>query len=114
MLRSEEELVIERVLRPSERVRLTRHVVVETETHEVEVRREELRVEREPVREGSYDAVTEAAGEEPLEIVLHEEQVVIEKRVVPRERVRVTKQLVVDQLAVSAELSREQISSITQ
>lgn len=106
--RSEEELLVERTFRPHERVRLVKRVVTESITQTVELRREELRVERETLDEGERGGALGARAQ-PLEIVLHEEQVLIEKRVVPRERVRVTKQLITEQRPLSAELRREKI-----
>lgn len=107
MTRFEEELLVERVFRPRERVRLTRHVVTESVTYTVEVRREELRVEREPVEEIERSGAP--APEEPIEIILHEEQVVIEKRVLPRERVRISKQMITEERRLEAELRGEEI-----
>lgn len=62
----------------------------------------------EPPPEGERGGALGARAQ-PLEIVLHEEQVLIEKRVVPRKRARVTKQLITEQRPLSAELRREEI-----
>lgn len=89
--RSEEQLrvVFDRV--PYRTVRLVKYVTTEEVTRTVQVRREELRVEYDDVS-GARPIERWAARltpDEPLELTLSEEQVVIETRVVPRERVRV-------------------------
>lgn len=89
--RSEEQLqvVFDRV--PYRRVRLVKHVTTDEVTRTVQVRREELRIEPDDIT-GAEPIDRWAARltpEEPLELTLREEQVVIETRVVPIERVRV-------------------------
>ena len=49
MTRSEEELDVHTTRRPSELVRLRKHVVTENQQVTVPVQREEVRIEREPV-----------------------------------------------------------------
>jgi uncharacterized protein (TIGR02271 family) len=91
--RSEEELVVDTVWRPTERVRLIRRVVEEEVSVTVRVRREELHVERQPVSEfeqpDSY-----RPGRDDLVVVLREERPVVGVEVVPRELVRVRRYLV--------------------
>ncbi len=107
--RSEEELRVGSTWRPRERVRLHKRVVTETRTYTVELRREELVIEREPAS-GTEGVQAEAGADDGLlEIVLHEEEVVVEKRVVPRERVRVRKERITEERPVTAELRREEI-----
>lgn len=107
---------VERV--PVERVRLVKVVVTEQVTRTVEVRREELRVERLPFQASDGTASpgvgTQPPEEvrsvpEPIELVLHEEEVVLTTRVVPRERVRVWVDDLQEQRVVTAELGREQV-----
>jgi stress response protein YsnF len=50
-----------------------------------------------------------AISEEAHEVVLHEEEVVADKRVVPRERVRLDKDVEIDERTVSEEVRREEI-----
>ena len=111
VVRREEQLRVgvERV--PTERVRLVRHVVTEQVTRTFEVRREELRIERAPVDAVTADPglASRAQSGVPLEIVLHEEELVVETRVVPRERVRVWVDTIVEQREVSARLGREEV-----
>jgi uncharacterized protein (TIGR02271 family) len=75
------------------------------------VQREEVRVEREPITDANIDAATSgpAISEEEHEVTLHEEAPVVEKRAVPRERVRLEKDTVTDEHQVSEEVRKEQI-----
>ena len=187
MIRSEESLFVDRERVPRERVRLVKRIVTETITQTIEVRREELHLERVPLtgsggagghaepsggpdtvdattvsgtegaasaglpsrsrgsasgatRSGGADAATGAGsglsalrarastlvgkaggrfaggqgfGEpfnpETLDLTLYEEEVVVSKRVVPRERVRIHREIVTDQQRISDELRKEQI-----
>jgi uncharacterized protein (TIGR02271 family) len=113
MTRSEEELRVGTQTRERGRVRLRKYVTTEHEqvTQTVPVRREKVRLEREPPAGADVDAAT--GGPEDTdpgpEVVLHEEQPVVEKRVVPRERVRLAKEVVTDQQQVTEEVRKEHI-----
>ena len=189
MTRSEEALFVQRERVPRERVRLVKRIVTETITQTVEVRREELQIERVPVSgsgdAGAYpepsgirgDATTggtdataseglassvgstyaegtgstgpasggtsataggagglsalrarasslvgkagerfgggpgfgEAFTNETLDLTLYEERVVVSKRVVPRERVRIHREVIIGQQQISDELRKERI-----
>jgi uncharacterized protein (TIGR02271 family) len=104
MTRSEEELAVGKRTRERGRVRLRKYVVTEEVTQTVPVRREEVRIEREPITEGNVEEATSgpAISEAEHEVVLHEEEPVIEKRVVPKERVRLAKEAMTDEEQVSA------------
>jgi len=108
MTRSEEELLVDTVKRPAERVRVRKRIVTEEVTVTVPLRREELTIER--VAEGSAVAGTAAvAGDGPLVIELHREEYEVVKRVIPVERVRITKELLVEEHEVSGKIRKEQI-----
>jgi uncharacterized protein (TIGR02271 family) len=111
MTRSEEEVNVGTTERESGRARLRKYVVEEEVTKTVPVRREEVRVEREPVTEGNADAALDgpAISEEEHEVVLHEEEPVVEKQAVPKERVRLDKETVTDEQQVSETARKEQI-----
>jgi uncharacterized protein (TIGR02271 family) len=111
MTRSEEELVVGKTSRESGRARLRKYVVTDEVTETVPVQREELRVEREPITDGNVDRATDgpAISEEEHEVVLHAEEPVAEKRVVPKERVRLDKDTVTEERTVSNEVRREEI-----
>ena len=111
MTRSEEQLVVDKVEVPRERVRLVKHVVTEDVTVTVTLRREELRVEREPIANPDpldLPPGTEIAPSE-MEFFLLAEEPVVSTRVVPVERVRVGKDGVVEPRQVGGEVRKEQI-----
>lgn len=113
MTRSEEELRVgtERVERG--RVRLRKYVVTEMETRTVPVRREEVRVEREPITGENREAARSGPeiSEEEHEVILHEDRPVVEKQVVPKERVRLDTDTTTGEQEVSEELRKEWIRS---
>jgi uncharacterized protein (TIGR02271 family) len=111
MTRSEEELRVGTTERESGRVRLRKYVVEDEVTQTVPVKREEVRVEREPITDGNVDAATAgpAISDEEHEVVLHEEEVVADKRAVPKERIRVDKDTVMDEQQVSETVRKEEI-----
>jgi uncharacterized protein (TIGR02271 family) len=111
MTRSEEELQVGTETRGRGRARLRKHVVTEQQTVTVPVQREEVRVEREPITDANRDAATSgpAISEEEHEVTLREEEVVVEKRAVPKERVRLDTETVTEERQVSEEVRKEQI-----
>ena len=111
MTRSEEELRVGTQSRERGRVRLRKYVTTETQQVTVPLQREEVRVEREPITDANLGDATSgpAISEEEHELTLHEEEAVVEKRVVPRERVRLDKDTVTDERQVSEEVRKEQI-----
>jgi uncharacterized protein (TIGR02271 family) len=111
MTRSEEELRVGTTQRERGRVRLRKYVTTEHEQVTVPVQREEVRVEREPITDANLDAATSgpAISEEEHEVTLREETPVVEKRVVPRERVRLDTETVTDERQVAEEVRKEQI-----
>jgi uncharacterized protein (TIGR02271 family) len=111
MVRSEEELVVTKRTVPRERVRFVKRIVTETVTRTVEVRREELHVERLPPDAAAPPGDTSGTpfAEEPMEIILMEEEVVITTRVVPRERVRLIRETVVGEEKLTAALRSERV-----
>ena len=111
MTRSEEELRVGTTERESGRARLRKYVVEDEVTKTVPVKREEVRIEREPITDANVDAATggPAISEEEHEVVLHEEEVVAEKRAVPKERIRMEKDVETDEQQVSETLRKEQV-----
>jgi uncharacterized protein (TIGR02271 family) len=114
MTRSEEELEVHTSQREAGRVRLRKHVVTENVTKTVPVRREEVRVEREPITDANVDAAMDgpALTEDEHEVVLHEEEVEVEKRTVPKERVRLDKEVHTEQEQVSEQVAHEEIDIV--
>ena len=111
MTRSEEELQVGTQTRERGRARMRKYVTTETQQVTVPVQREEVRVEREPITDTNFDDATSgpAISEEEHEVTLHEDTPVVEKRVVPRERVRMDTETVTDERQVSEEVRKEQI-----
>jgi uncharacterized protein (TIGR02271 family) len=111
MTRSEEELRVGTEARERGRVRLRKYVTTEQVTQTVPVQREEARVEREPITDANVDAAMRGPdiSEAEHEVVLHEEQPVVEKRTVPKERVRVDKEAVTGEEQVAEEVRKERI-----
>jgi uncharacterized protein (TIGR02271 family) len=110
VVRHEEQLRVRTVAEPVERIRYEKVVVEEERTITVTVRREELRVTRQPVDgdEAAPGAATPSEdGPRVVEMVLHEEQLTIGRQVVPVERVRVIVDRVVTQEPVDATVARE-------
>lgn len=109
VVRSEERLRPDVRRVPVERVRIAKRIVTETKTVTVQVRREELVIERQPASPTGED------GADPppdlavpvIELVLHEEIPEVTTRIVPVERVRVLKTAGTTDTTVQATLDRE-------
>ena len=107
----EEHLLVGTEVHATERVRLERYVVTEQRTITVDVRREEVRLIREPLVDGpALPADRPAPTREPIVVVLHQEQVVVSKRVVPVERVTLTVHTVTEHRPVDAVLRHEEVT----
>jgi uncharacterized protein (TIGR02271 family) len=111
MTRSEEELNVGTARRETGRARLRKYVVTENVTKTVPVQREEVRIEREPITDANRDAALSGPdiSAEEHEVVLHAEEPVVEKRAVPKERVRLEKDTVTDEEKVSGKVRKERI-----
>jgi uncharacterized protein (TIGR02271 family) len=111
MTRSEEELRVGTAQQERGRARLRKYIVTEEVQTTVPVQREEVRVEREPITDANIDQAMDGPelSEEEHEVVLHEEQPVVEKRTVPKERVALRKDTVADERQVSEQVRKEQI-----
>jgi uncharacterized protein (TIGR02271 family) len=111
MTRSEEELAVGTQTRERGRARLRKYVVTEDQQVTVPVQREEVRVEREPITDANIDAATSgpAISEEEHEVTLREEEPVVEKRAVPKERVRLDTETVTEERQVADQVRKERI-----
>jgi uncharacterized protein (TIGR02271 family) len=111
MTRSEEELQVGKISEEAGRVRLRKYIVTENVQTTVPVQREEAVIEREPITDANRGPAMSGAelSEEEHEMTLNEEQVVVDKQVVPKERVRVDKATVTEDQQISEELRKEQI-----
>jgi len=108
---SEEELRVGTTEREAGRVRLKKYIVEEEVTETVPVRREEVRLEREPITDANRDDATAgpAISEEEHEVVLHAEEAVVDKRAVPKERVRLEKDVTTEEETVSDTVRQERV-----
>jgi uncharacterized protein (TIGR02271 family) len=113
MTRSEEELRVGTAERERGRARLRKYVVTEQVEQTIPVRREEVRLEREPITDANVDQALAGPeiSEEEHEVVLREEQPVVEKQAVPKERVRMDKETVTEDQTVSEQVRKERIEA---
>jgi uncharacterized protein (TIGR02271 family) len=89
------------------RARLRRYVTTEQVQQAVPVRRDRVRLEREPITDAATSGPDISEAEH--EVVLREEEPVVQKRAVPKERVRLDTETVTDERQVSEEIRKEQI-----
>jgi uncharacterized protein (TIGR02271 family) len=110
--RSEEELSLEgRRVRTTGRIRLRKRIVEDWVEVRVPVRREVLEVVEEDVVTDRADEGGEPLSEQRLEIVLYQEEPVVDTRIVPTERVTVTRYLVEEEQVVDDTLARRSSTS---
>jgi len=111
MTRSEEELHVGTAERERGRTRLKKYVETEDVQHTVPVSREEARVDREPITDENIDEAMSGPEftESEHEVTLREEEPVVEKRTVPKERVRLDKDVETGEEPVSEQVRKERI-----
>jgi uncharacterized protein (TIGR02271 family) len=111
MTRSEEQLNVDKKRVETGHARLRKHVVIENQTITVPVEREEVRIEREPITDANRDQAMSGPDftEDEHDMILHEEQVTVEKKTVPVERVHATVETVTEDEIVSEQLRKEEI-----
>src|SRR5690606_23367895 len=109
LIRSEEELAVGKRQRQAGEVGVQKHVETEHVRESVPVTREEVTVERRPVRDASATGRNPEIGEDEIRVPLMEEEVVAEKRAVPKEEVVIRKQAVQDEKTVEADLRKERV-----
>jgi sporulation protein YlmC with PRC-barrel domain len=113
MTRSEEEVRVGTVERERGRARLKKYVETEDVQESVPVRREQARVEREPITDANVDEAISGPeiSEAEHEVTLREEEPVVEKRTVPKERVRLDKDVETGEEQVSEQVRKERIEA---
>lgn len=111
MTRSEEELRVGTTERETGRARLKKYIVEEQVTETVPVRREEVRLEREPITDANRGDALDGPelSEEEHEVVLHAEEAVVDKKTVPKERVRLDKDVTTTEETVSDTVRSERV-----
>lgn len=105
---SEEELALRRERQLAGEVEIGKHVETQHVSRQVPVTREEVTIERRPVSEGMH-AAGRIGEDEHIRVPLEREEVVAEKRVVPREELVVRKRQVEEERMVEADLRRERV-----
>jgi len=111
MTRSEEELRVSKQREQTGTARLRKYVVTEQQQVTVPVQRETVRVEREPITDTNRAQATSGPdiSEAEHEVTLHEEQPVVGKKTVPKERVKLEKETVTDTETVTGNVRKEKI-----
>lgn len=111
VVRSEEHLRVGVRTQVRERVMVRKRTVTEEVTRTVTVAREVLDIEHLPVDAADQATLRSADAPDPVEldIVLHEERIVVTTEVVPVERVRVRVHKITEQVDVADVLRREHV-----
>lgn len=109
LTRSEEELVVGKRAKQGGEVEVRKSVETEHVKEKVPVTREEVTVERRPVSGGRAASGKPEIGENEIRVPVMEEEVVAEKRAVPKEEVVVKKHKVTDEKTVEADLRKERV-----
>jgi uncharacterized protein (TIGR02271 family) len=104
--RSEEELAAGTREREAGQLKVRKRVRTDRETIEVPTRHEEVSVERVPA---SGEATEAQIGEDEVVVPVTEEEVVVGKRAVAKEEVRIRKDVVSDTEVVEEDVRREEI-----
>ena len=110
--RSEEEVRAGIREREAGRVNLRKSVHTEREVVRVPKRREEVDIERVPVEGAAREAsgATEAdIGEDEVVVQVFEEEVVVNKRLVLKEEIRIRKRVAWDEETVEVDLRKEEV-----
>ncbi len=108
--RSEEELGVGVRKREAGTVNVRKSVRTEREQVRVPRRREEVDVERVPVKgEAREVAEAEIGEDEEFVVQVFEEEVVVSKRVVLKEEIRLRKRVVEDEEVVEVDLRKEEV-----
>lgn len=111
MTRSEEEVDISTRQREVGRARLRKWVETENVQVTVPVRKEVARLVTEPITDAHRDRALDGPDitESEYDVVLHEEEVVVDKKVVAKERVRLETDTIEDQRVVEEQVRKERI-----
>jgi uncharacterized protein (TIGR02271 family) len=104
--RTEEELAAGTREREAGEVRVRKNVRTDRESVEVPTRHEEVSVERVPL---SGEASEAQIGDDEINVPVTEEEVVVSKRPVVKEEVRIRKDVVEDTQIVEEDVRREEI-----
>ena len=111
MTRSEEELVAGKRQQPAGRARLVKYVDTEHRNVTIPIQRERAKLVTEPITDENRGEALDGPDirENVHEETLYEEEPVVGKRTVPKERVRLEKDTDVEEREVGADLRKEKI-----
>ncbi|MBW0101814.1 DUF2382 domain-containing protein [Pseudonocardia sp. KRD291] len=109
MTRHEERLRVGTESEETGKVRLRKYVVTEDQQVTVPVSHEEVRLEREPIADGTPAAGNAKIGEDAHEVTLHAERPVVDKSTEAVEKVRLDTRTVTEDHTVSDEVRKEQV-----
>ncbi len=114
MTRSEERLQVGTEQREAGRARLRKHIVTENVSTTVPVSHEEVTLEREPITEANRGEALSGTdlSEETHEVTLTEQRAVVDKDVVPVERVRLGTETVTEHQQVDETVRKEVIDGV--
>ena len=103
---SEEELALRKERHLAGEVEIGKHVETQHVSQQVPVSREEVTIERRPITDAMH-ATGRIGEDEHIRVPLEREEVIAEKRVVPKEELVVRKHQVEEERVVEADLRRE-------
>jgi uncharacterized protein (TIGR02271 family) len=107
-----EELTVGKRQTSAGEVALRKTVDTERVQERVQLRHDEVSVERHPITDASAVGAGEVQiTEDEIRVPIMEEQVVVEKKLVPREEIIVRKRAVVENQTVEADLRRERLDT---
>ncbi len=106
IVRSEEELRVGKQQTEAGRMRLRKWVETEPVEAEVELRRETVRVDRQPINEPVSGG---QIGEEEIDVTLRQEEAVVDKQTVAKERITLDKEVETEVETVRDEVRKERV-----
>ena len=109
LILAEEQLAVGKRQTSAGEVELRKTVETERVSEQVQLRHDEVSVERRPVTDPSSVSGQAQIGEDEIRIPVMEEQLVVQKVLVPREEIIVRKNQVVEQQTVEDSVRRERL-----
>ena len=106
VVRTEEELQVGKREQEAGRARLRKWVETEPAAMDVDLQRETARVTREPIDQPVSDA---EIGEQEVEVTLREQQPVVQKQTVAKERIGLEKDVETERQTVSDQVRKERV-----
>ena len=106
---AEEQLAVGKRETSAGEVELRKTVETERVQEQVQLRHDEVTVERRPVTDASQVSSQPTIGEDEIRIPVMEEQLVVQKRMVPREEIIVRKNRVVENQTIEDTVRRERV-----